>query len=57
MEKYMAKLEESKDRHEEEMRKQTKFTDFLQNKLNNAEKDKELLAEEVNRLIATLTQQ
>lgn len=39
------------------MRKQTKFTDFLQNKLNNAEKDKELLTEEVNRLIATLTQQ
>ena len=57
MEKYMAKLEESNDRHEEEMRKQTKFTDFLQNKLNNAEKDKESLTEEVNRLIATLTQQ
>jgi len=57
MEKYMVKLEESNDRQEEEMRKQTKFTDFLQNKLNNAEKDKGLLTEEVNRLIATLTQQ
>jgi hypothetical protein len=40
MQKYMGKLEEAADRHEEDMRKQRKFSDFLQNKLNTAEKEK-----------------
>lgn len=39
------------------MRKQNKFIDFLQNKLNSVEKEKELLSEEVGTLIATLTQE
>lgn len=38
--KYMSKLEEASDRHEEDMRKQKKFNDFLQNKLNSAQKEK-----------------
>jgi hypothetical protein len=55
MVKYMAKLEEGSDRHEEDLRKQAKFADFLQNKLNAADREKELLSEEVARLVATLT--
>jgi hypothetical protein len=55
MEKYMGKLEERSDQHEEELRKQAKFIDFLQNKLNGVEKEKTLLSEEIAQLIATLS--
>lgn len=54
MDNYMIKLEEKSDKCDEELRKQSKFIDFLQNKLNNSDREKQILNEEMAKLISTL---
>ena len=51
---YMTKLEEKSDVCDEELKKQSKFIDFLQNKLNNSDREKQILNEEMAKLISTL---
>lgn len=54
MDNYMTKLEEKSDVCDEELKKQSKFIDFLQNKLNNSDREKQILNEEMAKLISTL---
>lgn len=57
MQKYVNRLEEAQDKHDQEIANRNKFAKFLEGKLNNAENEKEAIEAQLQSALATLDKQ